>query len=60
MSGPYRHISTITQGDVLVLTVELDQVKDYVLAEELRYELASVLVFVAGHHLCLVFVLLCW
>jgi anti-anti-sigma factor len=40
VSGPYRHISTSTEGDVLVLTVELDQVKDYVLAEELRYELA--------------------
>jgi anti-anti-sigma factor len=40
VSGPYRHISTSTEGDVLVLTVELEQVKDYVLAEELRYELA--------------------
>ncbi|MFV1964666.1 MAG: STAS domain-containing protein [Pirellulaceae bacterium] len=40
MSGPYRHISATTEGDVLVLTIELEQVKDYVLAEELRYELA--------------------
>ena len=40
MSGPYRHISANTEGDVLVLTIELEQVKDYVLAEELRYELA--------------------
>ena len=38
---PIVHISTSTEGDVLVLTVELGQVKDYVLAEELRYELAA-------------------
>jgi stage II sporulation protein AA (anti-sigma F factor antagonist) len=37
--GPYRHISTSTEGETLVLTLELEQVKDYVLAEELRYEL---------------------
>lgn len=39
MAGPYRHITTTTQDDVLILTLELDQVKDYVVAEELRYEL---------------------
>jgi anti-anti-sigma factor len=40
VSGPYRHISANTEDDVLVLSIELEQVKDYVLAEELRYELA--------------------
>lgn len=39
MAGPYRNITTTTHGDILILTLELDQVKDYVLAEELRYEL---------------------
>lgn len=39
MAGPYRHITVTTQNDVLILTLELDQVKDYVLAEELRFEL---------------------
>ena len=39
MPGPYRHITTSMDGEVLVLTLQLEEVKDYVLAEELRYEL---------------------
>lgn len=40
MSGPYRYIGAATTNDVLVLTIEVEQVKDYAVAEELRYELA--------------------
>ena len=39
MSGPYRYIGATTTEGVLVLTIEVDQVKDYAVAEELRYEL---------------------
>jgi anti-anti-sigma factor len=39
VAGLYRHITATTQNDVLILTVDLNQVKDYVLAEELRFEL---------------------
>ena len=39
MSGPYRHIGAKVTDGVLVLTVEVEQVKDYVVAEELRFEL---------------------
>jgi anti-anti-sigma factor len=37
--NPYRHIETRVSGDTLVIEVTLEQVRDYVLAEELRYEL---------------------
>ena len=39
MSGVYRHITATSTQDVLVLTVDLAEVKDYMVAEELRYEL---------------------
>lgn len=39
MSGPYRHIGVTKQEGVLILTVELEQVRDYLVAEELRYEM---------------------
>jgi anti-anti-sigma factor len=39
MSGAYRHITVHLEDDVLVITVDLEQVKDYIVAEELRYEL---------------------
>lgn len=39
MTGIYRHISTTTEQGVLVMMVELNEVKDYMVAEELRYEL---------------------
>lgn len=39
MSGVYRHITATTEQGVLVLTVDLAEVKDYMIAEELRYEL---------------------
>ena len=39
MAGPYRHISIAKEQDILILTVEVEQVKDYVVAEELRFEL---------------------
>lgn len=39
MSGPYRYIGATTTNGVLVLTIEVDEVKDYAVAEELRYEL---------------------
>ena len=39
MAGPYRHITTRLESDILILTLELEQVKDYVVAEELRYEM---------------------
>ena len=32
MSGPYRHIGTTTECGVTILTLELEQVKEYVLA----------------------------
>jgi anti-anti-sigma factor len=37
--GHYRHISTADENDVLILTLKINQVRDYVVAEELRYEL---------------------
>jgi anti-anti-sigma factor len=37
--NPYRHIEATTQDGVLVLTVLESQVREYMLAEELRYEL---------------------
>lgn len=40
VSGPYRHIGAKkTDEGALVLTIEVEQVKDFTLAEELRYEL---------------------
>ena len=39
MSGPYRHIGARTTDGTLVLTIEVEQVKDFTLSEELRYEL---------------------
>lgn len=39
MSGIYRHIGITTDEGVLVISVELTEVKDYMFAEELRYEL---------------------
>lgn len=39
MAGPYRHITAGIKDDILILTLELEQVKDYVVAEELRYEM---------------------
>lgn len=41
MSGIYRHIGTTVQHGVLIITVELTEVKDYMVAEELRYELVD-------------------
>ena len=37
--NPYRHIAATTQDGILVLTVLETQVREYMLAEELRYEL---------------------
>lgn len=42
MAGVYRHITATTKQGVLVLTVDLTEVKDYMVAEELRYELLHV------------------
>ena len=39
MAGPYHHIAMRLESDILILTLELEQVKDYVVAEELRYEM---------------------
>lgn len=39
MSGPYRHIGARSEDGVLVLTVEVEQVKDFRVSEEMRYEL---------------------
>ena len=39
VSGVYRHITVTTDRGVLVLTMDLVEVKDYMIAEELRYEL---------------------
>ena len=39
MAGPYHHITLRLESDILILTLELEQVKDYVVAEELRYEM---------------------
>ncbi|MBP87155.1 MAG: hypothetical protein CMJ64_10625 [Planctomycetaceae bacterium] len=39
MSGPYRHIGASTTDGVLVLTIEDEQIKDSLVAQELRYEL---------------------
>ncbi|MBC8351025.1 MAG: STAS domain-containing protein [Planctomycetes bacterium] len=39
MSGPYRHIEARTTDGILVLTVEVEQVKDFTISEEMRYEL---------------------
>jgi anti-anti-sigma factor len=39
VTGIYRHITTTTDQGVLVIMVELTEVKDYMVAEELRYEL---------------------
>lgn len=38
--NPYRHITPTTEQGVLILSVELDEVKDYIRAEELKYELS--------------------
>jgi anti-anti-sigma factor len=39
VSGPYRHIGAVTTDGTLVLTIEVEQVKDFTVSEELRYEL---------------------
>lgn len=39
MSGPYRHIGAKAVDGILVLTIEVEQVKDFTISEELRYEL---------------------
>lgn len=39
MSGPYRHIGAKSTDGTLVLTIEVEQVKDFTVSEELRYEL---------------------
>ena len=39
MSGPYRHIGARTTDGILVLTIEVEQVKDFTVSEEMRYEL---------------------
>ena len=39
MSGVYRHITATTDQGVTVLSVDLTEVKDFMIAEELRYEL---------------------
>ncbi len=39
MSGPYRHIGARSEDGILVLTVEVEQVKDFRVSEEMRYEL---------------------
>lgn len=39
MSGPYRHIGARTTDGILVLTIEVEQVKDFTISEEMRYEL---------------------
>jgi anti-anti-sigma factor len=39
VSGLYRHIGAKTIDGTLVLTIEVEQVKDFTLSEELRYEL---------------------
>ena len=39
MSGPYRHIGAKAVDGILVLTTEVEQVKDFTISEELRYEL---------------------
>lgn len=39
MTGIYRHISTTKEEGVLVMVVDLQEVKDYMVAEELRFEL---------------------
>jgi anti-anti-sigma factor len=41
VSGIYRHIGTSSQQGVTVISVELAEVKDYMVAEELRYELVD-------------------
>ena len=41
MTGIYRHIGTTSQQGVIVISVELTEVKDYMVAEELRYELVD-------------------
>lgn len=37
--NPYQHITPISHPGILVLQVELKEVKDYMLAEALKYEL---------------------
>jgi anti-anti-sigma factor len=39
VSGPYRHIGAKAVDGILVLTIEVEQVKDFTISEELRYEL---------------------
>lgn len=39
MTGIYRHITTTTDEGVLVILVDLQEVKDYMIAEELRFEM---------------------
>lgn len=39
MAGVYRHITASREDGTLVLTIDVEQVKDYIVAEELRYEL---------------------
>jgi anti-anti-sigma factor len=43
VSGPYRHIGASTTNGVLVLTIEDEQIKDSIVAQELRYELVHAL-----------------
>ena len=37
--NPYRHIEASTNDGILILTIQETQVREYMLAEELRYEL---------------------
>ena len=39
VSGPYRHIGARNADGTLVLTIEVEQVKDFTISEEMRYEL---------------------
>ena len=39
VSGVYRHIGAKSTDGTLVLTIEVEQVKDFTISEELRYEL---------------------
>ena len=43
VSGVYRNIGATTTDGVLVLTIEVEEVKDYAIAEELKYELLHAL-----------------
>lgn len=51
--NPYQHITPISQPGVLVLRVELTEVKDYMLAEALRYELVHAVRAAKSNHFIL-------